>query len=81
MTNYQKYDIIIIESEARTMIKCPHCGSTAQPKKKGLEAVSDNGRYFCEVYECGCGCTFEAFFPRVEAEKYVVWHLEDLSDK
>jgi hypothetical protein len=72
---------MIIESEARAMVKCPHCGSTAQPKQRGTVTVSDNGRYFCEVYQCGCGCTFEALFPRVEVEEYVVWHLEDLSDK
>ena len=72
---------MIIESEARAMIKCPHCGSTAQPKQRGKATVSDNGKYFCEVYECGCGCAFEALFPRVEVEEYFVWHLEDLSDK
>ena len=63
------------------MIKCPHCGSTAQPKQKHRALVSENGRYFSEVYECGCGCVFEALFPRVEVEEYIVWHLEDLSDK
>ena len=63
------------------MIKCPHCGSTAQPKQKSKAVVSDNGRYFSKVYGCGCGCVFEALFPRVEVEEYVIWHLEDLSDK
>lgn len=68
------------ESEARAMIKCPHCGSTAQPKQRGKATVSENGRYFCEFYECGCGCAFEALYPR-EVEEYFIHYLEDLSDK
>ena len=68
---------MIIESEARAMIKCPHCGSTAQPKQRGKATVSDNGRYFCEVYQCGCGCYFEALYPR-EVEEYFVHHLEEV---
>ena len=44
------------------MIKCPHCGSTAQPKQRGKATVSENGRYFCEFYECGCGCKFEEVY-------------------
>ena len=60
------------------MIKCPHCGSTAQPRIVGNVMVSENGRYFSEVYKCGCGCSFEALFPRAEVEEYSVWHLEEV---
>ena len=69
---------MIIEREGKTMIKCPYCGSTAQPKQIGKATVSDNGRYFCEVYECGCGCNFEALFPRVEVEEYFIHYLDDI---
>lgn len=59
------------------MVKCPHCGSTAQPKQRGNTTVSDNGRYFCEDYKCSCGYCFEALYPR-EVEEYFIHHLEDI---
>ena len=59
------------------MIKCPHCGSTAQPKRVGITSVSANGKYFCENYKCGCGCYFEALYPR-EVEEYFIHYLEDI---
>jgi transposase-like protein len=65
------------ESEARAMIKCPHCGSTAQPKRVGITSVSANGKYFCENYKCSCGCYFEALYPR-EVEEYFIHYLEDI---
>lgn len=58
------------------MIKCPHCGSTAQVKRIGNTTTSDNKMFFCEVYECGCGCRFEALYPR-EVGEYIIHHLEN----
>ena len=55
------------------MIKCPHCGSTAQPRRVGITSTSANGRYFVEQYKCGCDCRFEALFPRVEVEEYFIY--------
>lgn len=42
-------------------IKCPNCGSTAQPKL----VREDHDNYSTEKvkeYICGCGCKFEATF-------------------
>ena len=64
------------------MIKCPRCGSTAQLRQIGSVTVSEHRRYFCEVYECGCSCTFEILFPRREIEDCFIGHVwEDLSDE
>ena len=40
------------------MIKCPFCGSAAQPKIKNQVAYDNNNSIKIE-YECGCGCMFE----------------------
>ena len=49
------------------MIKCPHCGSTAQ-----IELVwEDRDSYSTtktKEYECGCGCHFEAIFTLTETK-------------
>ena len=58
------------------MVKCPHCGSTAQPKRVGMVSISANEQYFCENYKCGCGCYFEALYPR-EVEEYSIHYLKD----
>ena len=44
------------------MIKCPSCGSTAQPKLQKIEEEEMNC-YTIEVtrtYKCGCGQVFTA---------------------
>ena len=38
-------------------IKCPACGSTAQPELVYLDHRSNCTRKK-DVYECGCGCRF-----------------------
>lgn len=46
-------------------IKCPNCGSTAQPKL----VREDHDNYSAEKikeYICGCGCKFEATFELKE---------------
>ena len=40
------------------MIKCPHCGSTAQVKLSPTAVLSDNQAYLTLGAECGCGCSF-----------------------
>ena len=48
------------------VIKCPCCGSTAQPKLIDTPKHSEQGGYYYEeTYSCGCGCQFIAHFPRV----------------
>lgn len=39
------------------MIKCPHCGSTAQMKL--LWTDHHTFSHAMEVWECGCGCRVE----------------------
>jgi hypothetical protein len=56
------------------MIKCPHCGSSAQPKRVTGPLISDNEIYFYEVYECGCGCRFEVLYER-EPCRYFIHHV------
>lgn len=40
------------------MVKCPHCGSTAQVKLNNTAVLSDNQAYLTLGAECGCGCQF-----------------------
>ena len=42
-------------------IKCPNCGSTAQPELVYLDHKSNSTRK-TDVYECGCGCEFEVIY-------------------
>lgn len=39
------------------MIKCPHCGSTAQVKID-RPVLSENSKYINTPCKCGCGCVF-----------------------
>ena len=45
------------------MIKCPNCGSTAQPKRLGS---SECNGVVVEIYTCGCGAKTERVYQRVE---------------
>lgn len=42
------------------MIKCPNCGSTAQPEVIETDYV-ENGWTINRIatYQCGCGCQFQ----------------------
>lgn len=41
------------------MIKCPDCGSTAQPKLIDVNFEGDDREANCyRTYICGCGCKF-----------------------
>ena len=42
-------------------IKCPRCGSAAQPKRIH-EDRNSNWKQKKDVYECGCGQRFEIIF-------------------
>jgi hypothetical protein len=46
-------------------VKCPNCGSTAQPKLIWEDRDSYSTKKIKE-YQCGCGCVFEVIF---EAKK------------
>ena len=45
------------------MIKCPYCGSTAQPR---LVGSSECNGVVVEIYTCGCGAKTEKVYQRVE---------------
>lgn len=41
------------------MVRCPHCGSTAQVKVTGTNFVEDGWEItLYRGYECECGCRF-----------------------
>jgi hypothetical protein len=48
-------------------IKCPNCGSTAQPELVYLDSTSNN-RDKKDDYICGCGCRFTAHFALIRTE-------------
>ena len=48
------------------MMKCPHCGSTAQVKNAFPPTISRNGRILTEGFDCGCGCHFTVDYERNE---------------
>ena len=49
------------------MIKCPHCGSTAQVKSNGEPKFSStNKEFLVEGFHCGCGCEWEVEYERNE---------------
>ena len=49
------------------MIKCPHCGSSAQVKSNGnLKSSILNENILVEGFYCGCGCKWEQEYERNE---------------
>lgn len=54
------------------MIKCPHCGSTAQVKVI-KSVISKITNHLIIEYKCGCGCCFETQYN--ENEKGIYQHL------
>ena len=48
-------------------IRCPNCGSSAQPELVYLDS-SGNRREKKDEYICGCGCRFTARYLLVETE-------------
>lgn len=45
------------------LIKCPNCGSTAQPKLIGV--TTNPGCTIHELYKCGCDHKFIVIKPQV----------------
>ena len=48
------------------MIKCPHCGSTAQTKRISDPIISKKTNHLLIGYKCGCGCHFEVEYAENE---------------
>ena len=46
------------------MIKCPHCGSTAQVKSNDNPRISKKTELLTEGFHCGCGCEWEVDYAR-----------------
>lgn len=61
------------------LIRCPNCGSTAQPRRVSGPHISDNEVWFYEQYKCGCGAYFDALYPR-EVDHYYCYHVEDVNN-
>ena len=47
-------------------VKCPKCGSTAQPKHMYTWNFADTKKGIVKGYRCGCGCAFEHRYALVE---------------
>ena len=47
-------------------VKCPKCGSTAQPKHMYTWNFADTKKGITKGYRCGCGCTFEHRYALVD---------------
>jgi hypothetical protein len=61
LTKPPHYAIIITprEREVNKMpMKCPYCGSTAQPKLTCPPFISRETKLLTEGWTCGCGCHF-----------------------
>ena len=50
------------------MIKCPNCGSSAQPRLNTPPSVYEKGRLIITTHKCGCGCVFERRYIIVETK-------------
>lgn len=55
------------------MIKCPHCGSTAQVKSNGNPKVNTKTEILTEGFHCGCGCEWEVDYARNESGFWEVY--------
>lgn len=58
------------------MIKCPHCGSTAQVKLAPTASVSRNEHCLTLGCECGCGCNFTAVYDIGDYEETNIEYIE-----
>lgn len=63
------------------MIKCPHCGSSAQVKLSPTARLSDNQAYLTLGAECGCGCNFTADYYVPEPQWINIEYIERKEDK
>ena len=66
------------------MIKCPHCGSTAQVKSNGNPIISKVNGNLLEGFHCGCGCEWEVEYARNENgywEVYLEFTIREPKDK
>lgn len=48
------------------MIRCPHCGSTAQVKSNSNPQINTKTELLTEGFYCGCGCEWEVDYARDE---------------
>jgi hypothetical protein len=58
------------------MVKCPHCGSTAQVKLNGSASLSRNQQYLTLGCECGCGCHFTVDYNINDYEEAHIEYIE-----
>ena len=59
------------------MMKCPHCGSTAQVKSNGDPIISKVNGNLLEGFHCGCGCEWEVEYARNENGYWEVYLIAE----
>lgn len=70
-----------LKREVIKMVKCPHCGSSAQVKLSPTARLSDNQAYLTLGAECGCGCNFTADYYVPEPQWINIEYIERKEDK
>ena len=59
-------------------MKCPNCGSSAQPRVAKTEYIEDGWEITAvRTYECGCGCRFKGTSVYICQECYEIIESED----
>ena len=51
------------------MIKCPNCGSTAQPKLKSSPILYSNIDAIKIQRKCDCGCVYNVWYTLAEVRE------------
>ena len=63
------------------MIKCPHCGSTAQVKRECEPFIRKGDTTLVEGFSCGCGCHFSHEYKRSDEGFWrLYWICEDYNE-
>ena len=50
------------------MVKCPNCGSSAQPRLSTPPSVYEKGNLIVTTHKCGCGCVFQRHYTITEVK-------------
>ena len=59
------------------MMKCPHCGSSAQVKSMGGPIISRTSGFLVEGFYCGCDCEWEVEYERNENGYWEVYFIAE----
>ena len=64
------------EKRLSKMVRCPHCGSTAQVKLSPTASLSRNKAWLILGCECGCGCHFTVDYNINDYDEAFVEYIE-----